>query len=1108
MTGMADALEAEEQFARMVVDQGLARPEHVRECMEEVRRSGGATRLGDLLRQKGYLGGAASGDRVGGYVKERKLGEGGMGEVWRAQDTKLNRWVALKFIKGRDEGERARFRREAQTAARLVHPHIAAIYEAGEDYIAMQLVEGQTLATYPRHDPRVLAGIVRDAALAVHFANEQGIVHRDLKPANLMVTDSGARTPATRPASPSGAPSIPHVYVMDFGLAKPTDAKSSLSASGALLGTPSYMSPEQAMGRSDIDRRADVYSLGATLYELLSGRPPFSGESLIEVLAAVASDEPRPVRLLNPRVPADLETIVLKCLEKDRAARYATAAALAEDLDRYLAGEPIQARPLPAAARAWRRVVKHRAIVLPTAAALLLGAGFGTWQLLRASQAERTLDQAGHASAVLRRWWSLDGPLREIERHAYDDGLDGAERARRIAEPWAAVEAFRRATPGDAASQATMKALVGSATALARQGPEGLELIREAQRMEPDLPYGHLMEAFCRFAWYINTVRQVDMEGREDGETPEMQEQRRGVEQLIERARRAKFWGPEGAASFSAAMDSLRAIQQGRPADAEEALGRAMRAPEMRALEGSFTLARARVRVRLGKYDDALRDFDTVLALRPGQRHVHLHRGDCLLQAGRFDQAIEAYGRDLDASHVCGPALVNCGVAYALRGQAEAAGAGDPRGSYEKAVALFDRALEHTPRDASALDNRGAARTTLADAAALRGADPRPMYEAAIGDFDAAMEARAARPGTLTHRGIAHRRLAEAQAARGIDPRPQVERALADFDAALALQPGAADALAGRGMARLSLAELDEALGRDPRPSLDRAIGDLEAAAAGEPRRVESRVHLALAHTHRGDSEGARGGDPRASYDSAIAACTEALALNADWLAAYNTRGSAYLARAEREPDPGDTLRLAVEDFSQAIRRNREYGKAYNNRGRAWSALAERQTADPAKFTDLMQKAVDDFTEALRLNPESISAYINRGSAFLSAGHVAAGRGQDPQVMYGQAVADFDEVLKRNPGDARALNNRANAHSAMGDALKGDAARAAHEKGLADYDAGLAQSPGLWQLHSNRGNLLGKLGRWREAAAAYERALSLNPKAPGVRALLDDARKR
>jgi tetratricopeptide (TPR) repeat protein len=365
-----------------------------------------------------------------------------MGEVWKAYDTALARWVALKFLKGGDEEEIARFRREAQTAGRLHHPNIAAIYEVNEDqgrhYIAMQYVEGQTLRNFRAEDRRVFVALLAEAARAVQYAHEQGVVHRDLKPENLMVVTRGAQ---------------PHVYVMDFGLARMTEGASNLTVSGFVVGTPAYMPPEQARGER-VDARADVYSLGATLYELLTGVRVFDGPNVYELLKRVQEDDPRPPRKIDPRIPPDLETILLKCLAKEAGARYASAAALAEDLSAFAAGEAIRARPEGLSRKLWRRVRRNPAVTL-AAAAILLGGGVVGTLATGASRDRRAADLVQRIDARLRAEWGeaqvadVEGLIRELERIAPADA--GGARERLKAGLGAAVREATRAADVDRA---------------------------------------------------------------------------------------------------------------------------------------------------------------------------------------------------------------------------------------------------------------------------------------------------------------------------------------------------------------------------------------------------------------------------------------------------------------------------------------------------------------------------------------------------------------------------------------------------------------------------------------------------------------------------------
>jgi eukaryotic-like serine/threonine-protein kinase len=340
---------------------------------------------------------------VPGYEILRELGRGGMGVVYLARRLDLNRLVALKMIlSGEHAGviERDRFRREAEAVAALQHPNIVQIFEVGETagrpYLAFEYVHGGSLASYLDGQPwpaKPAADLVEALARAVHFAHTRGIVHRDLKPANVLLGNAELETRnAERRARnedplfriPSSALRVPKIT--DFGLAKRVDPDSSWSdepdrtapggqtRTGAVVGTPSYLAPEQAAGKNrQVGPHTDVYALGAILYEVLTGRPPFRGETPLDTVLQVMGDDPVPPSKLRAKLPRDLETICLKCLQKDPRKRYGSAVELADDLHRFLAGEPIAARPVGHWERAAKWMGRHpAATVLAATSAIAL----------------------------------------------------------------------------------------------------------------------------------------------------------------------------------------------------------------------------------------------------------------------------------------------------------------------------------------------------------------------------------------------------------------------------------------------------------------------------------------------------------------------------------------------------------------------------------------------------------------------------------------------------------------------------------------------------------------------------------------------------------------
>jgi WD40 repeat protein/tRNA A-37 threonylcarbamoyl transferase component Bud32 len=341
---------------------------------------GDAGTLAGLVERLAGSGGdhpaGATSRRLGDYELIRLLGQGAMGSVYEARQARLNRLVAIKMIRAgafATDAEVQRFQNEATAVAQLDHPRIVPIHEVGKigdcHYFSMKLIRGGSLAHRLdafRSNPRAAAGIVVEVARGIQHAHERGILHRDLKPGNILLDEHD------------------QPQVTDFGLAKRSSDDSSLTQSGAILGTPSYMAPEQAAGRKGlITTLTDVYGLGAVLYALLTGHAPFVAETVIETIEQVRSRPPLPPTRLNPQVSRDLETICLKCLEKEPIRRYASAEALADDLQRWLDGQPIAARRVSARERAWMWCRRNPIVAGLLAASLLLAVG-ATWQWQRA----------------------------------------------------------------------------------------------------------------------------------------------------------------------------------------------------------------------------------------------------------------------------------------------------------------------------------------------------------------------------------------------------------------------------------------------------------------------------------------------------------------------------------------------------------------------------------------------------------------------------------------------------------------------------------------------------------------------------------------------------
>jgi tetratricopeptide (TPR) repeat protein len=1047
---------------------------------------------------------------VPGYAILEELGRGGMGVVYKARQAALDRLVALKMLRdGALAGpeQLARFRAEALAVARLRHPHIVHIYDVGEQdgrpFLALEFVEGGSLAQKLGGTPlpaRRAAELVTTLARAVQHAHGQGIVHRDLKPANVLLATDG--TPK----------------VTDFGLAKRLDGGAGLTGSGQLLGTPSYMAPEQAEGGSGaVGPSADVYALGAILYECLTGRPPFVAATALETLEQVQSREPVPPRLLQPEVPRDLETVCLKCLDKEPGRRYASAEALADDLGRFLAGEPVRARPLgrlgrlgrwarrePAVAGLWaaglaallllmsgaavwwfRQAETDRAAALVMAEARLLleqaraepltPAGYDK-AVARAAKAAETARASGASESVQRQAQELLAVLQEEAETAAKDRLrfreaeaDGAA-ALVMAEARLLLEQAR-ADPLSAVGYDKAVLAAAKAGDVARAGGASEAVQRQAETLRGEL------QAEAAAAAKDRRLLARLLEARGPREGPKYSRDNKGTMMALAE--------PTAEELFVSAFRDWGLDVDAVPA--AEALARLRGRPAAVVMEVIAALDEWASQRRVDKKPEAswrrLAELAAALDAEPGSLRRELRE---ILARGRLpvERALGMLSAALRPVPV--PVEVPLGRDRArLRQLAERI---DPAVEPVLGLVTLTRALRVAGEEALAERLLRAALTARPREVVLyhtlgpllTGQEP-PRWAEAVECYAAARVLRPDLGVTLAEALRQSGRWSEALDLLAWLVKERPNNPYLHFQQAYALKD--------KGDLDGAVASYKKALKLDPKlphahNNLGAALadkGDLDGALASYKKALKLDPKNAILHNNLGAALADKG-----DLDGAIASYKKALKLDPKYAGAYTNLGSALR-------DKGD-LESAIASHQKALDLDPKYAHAHNNLGNALrdkgdleGAIASHQKAldlDPkfaGAYTNLgaalyykhdLDGALSCYQKALALDPKSAMAHYNLGLALADKGDL------------GGAIASFKKALELDPKYAHAHNNLGNALYAKHD-LDG---------AIACYKKALELDPKDAKAHYNLGLALADKGDLGGAIASFKKALELDPK--------------
>jgi serine/threonine-protein kinase len=968
------------------------------------------------------------------------LGQGGMGTVYKARDRRLGRLVALKFIRGGDARMTRRFMQEARAQSRIDHPGVCKVYEVGEAsgkaYIAMQLIDGLSLQlAADSMSTTDKVRVIKDAAEAMHAAHELGVIHRDLKPANIMVQrvlDANGRA-AYRPV------------VMDFGLAREAGEGQALTESGAVMGTPAYMSPEQARGEVRIlDRRTDVYSLGAALYDLLAGQPPFGDDATIDAIMRIIRDEAPRIRKKQPSIPEALDDIIHKCLRKEPGERYATAQALADDLARFLSGQHTStAKPgRLARLRAGARRQKQRlALGAALATVLLTLAGYGIRhhnQTLRAERQawqQRTLAQqvaqAAQEQELLARVTYLMPP--------HDIGRERSLLRARLA---ARQRALRSQGPVDAGLD---HYLLGRGHLALKEWEAALAELRRAEQLEfrdaeLDLALGRLLGALYR--------QSLDEAGK-SSDPSRLETRRKELAQQL----------------LDPAVRHLRALREGH-SDPPEYV-QALIALYQRRYEEACTRAEQARTQRPWMYE-----LDQLAADAHRQRGQELAQSSSPAARSEYEQAVSLYQRAAETAR-SDPALP---LAEALTWGAvmrlDRSAGTSPEDATTRGLQACERALALDPDAAGLFTTRAWLHLGLADWLRRTGREPSLHLSQAQAAAERALSRRSddllARElltdalwqsalwedsqGRLSERALltviesaergqqldaAHlplRLLAgRSYQARGTwladrgQPAQEVfEKALSHLEKALEIEPGQAEALALSLRSYLRLAQIALSRGNDPEPYLSKAAELNAAELRINPTAWTLHYARAGAEILRAQHQ-IQSGAGASAIDAGLADIAEALRYNPSSAESCWYRADLYALRAWEASLQGKDPSAAIEQGLLAAGRAGALSKGSSREARegwhlalhllrARALLSVRSAAD-AVLTEGIARAQDLLTPP----PSHPQPYRILAELYAAQAESQLQRGKPARSALAAGQLALEQALRLNPRQADSL---------------------------------------------------------------------------------------